>query len=537
MIKNKVNPKLQVGLIIYLAFLSVFLCVWMPVGSLSEVRIPQQKGPLAKSIKIATPTVTSMSPRSVSPKLSEDYYIGGMICDYLAKRTWGVFWKQLDPVKALYEHGFERVRVQVTTVSSSDLRNTHPSQWHILPWKNEYWSCQEYAEQILKEASDAGMKLSLVLLLSNEAAYAWRQNAPPEWQNLDVENLSIALEQYCFKVAKYFKDRGLDIDIYEIGNEIEWGILNFLPGQKIILPPGVDVTRDIEYMRNKVWNIEAVLLKAAIKGVKIADPEAKIVLHINTLGYNRENYITKGFFEAMVNNGVDFDYAGLSYPYIFYYEVPQPYFKSSELQDVINTISSLGKKIIFCEFSYPNSSFGIEKAIPVPGYPFTPEGQSLWLKDFLFYCQNNPNIIGFYYFYPEYFQGMANGKAPELESSGLFKSDTQIQPAMEEFLLIQPVLPPTNVKITRLTNDFIFFREYINRISWQRDPREKSKIIKYRIHYKVKGSNNKYILLTEVNGTDFVYHHRGLKSDQFFSYRITAVDDLNNESLAVTVSN
>lgn len=360
-------------------------------------------------------------------------YIGGTVCDYLARKVWDV-WKQFDPLPTLHKNGFGWARVWVKTISSADLKNTPPSQWSTLPWKNEYWSSLEYAEQILKEASQAGMRLNLVFFLSDEPAAAGYQPVPLEWKNLNVEESAIALQDYCYKTTKYFKDKGLNIEIYDIGNEIEYGILNFLPGQRVYLPPGVDVTTDMEWMKNNIWNIEAILLKGAIRGVKQADPNAKIVLHIDTLSLHPENYTVKSFFKTMIEYGVEFDYAGLSLPYFNYYEVPQPYFKSSQLREVIDFISSLGKKVIISEFVYPNNPNGIT-GTPAPEYPFTPEGQAKWIRDFLSFSQNDDNIIGIFYWYPDYFSGMSHGSAIEPESSGLFVSDTQIQPAMLEFNL------------------------------------------------------------------------------------------------------
>ena len=40
-------------------------------------------------------------------------------------------------------------------------------------------------------------------------------------------------------------------------------------------------------------------------------------------------------------------------------------------------------------------------------YPLTPDGQSLWLSDFLKFCHNNPRIAGAFYWSPEWYgEGM-----------------------------------------------------------------------------------------------------------------------------------
>ena len=367
------------------------------------------------------------------------FYVGGVVNDYLSKRVWDVFWKALDPIRTLQENNFGWVRVGVRTTSSTYLKNTLPSEWHTLPWREEYWSSLEYAEQILREASNAGMRLNLFFFLSDEAAHAGQQNAPPEWEGLTVEETAIALQDYCYRTARYFIDKGLNIELYDIGNEIQMGILNFRPNERVYRPPSVDILTDMEYMKNNIWNKEAILLKGAISGVRQANANAKIVLHIAGLGISPDNVLVKTFFETMIEQGVDFDYAGLSYPYRGD-GVAGLYFTSVEFQETIDFLAVLGKKVIFSEFGYPNSPAGIT-GISDPGYPFTPEGQANWVRDFLAFCLSNDNIIGLFYFYPEYFPGMSHGSTIGLESSGLFINDTQIQPAMKEFGLFLDVPP------------------------------------------------------------------------------------------------
>jgi|GEM_PF-3525344 len=359
--------------------------------------------------------------------------IGGVFCDYLGKETWDTYWKNNDLLKMLTDNGCVWARVGVTTVSSSDLKNTPQPDWRLLNYENEYWSSLEYSEAILRDAAQKGMKTDLFLFLSDKAAHAGTQDAPKEWQGLSVEDTGDKLQTYCYNTTKYFMDKGIKIDIYEIGNEINMGILNFRPFERIPVPDGVNITTDMEYLKNNVWNIESILLKRAIQGVKEANPDAKIGLHTAGLGINKGDTYTKSFFETMINNGVDFDYIGLSYPYgnCNVVDTTRPYFKSDEFKQTLQYLHSLNKEVMFCEYAYPNDSQGIS-ALPDDGYPYTPEGQANWVKDFLSVCLEN-NIFGAFYFYPEYFPGISYGSTIELESSGLLVNDSQVQPAMLEF--------------------------------------------------------------------------------------------------------
>jgi len=373
------------------------------------------------------------------------FYVGGVVCDYLAKRVWGQYWKQLDPLQTLKENGFQWVRVGVLTTSSQDLRNTLPSEWGILPWQDEYWSSLEYAEQILREASDRGLRLDLFFFLSDKAAHAGQQDAPAEWAGLSVTDTATVLETYTYSTTRYFLDRGLDIELYDLGNEIEWGILNFRPGERIVLPPGVDVTTNMDYMRNNVWNIEAILLRSAILGVKRADPDAKIVLHIAGLGISPGDLFVKSFFQTMVDEDVEFDYAGLSHPYpLAGWSLPKYSTRCwfQRMQETIDYLASLGKKVILSEAGYPHDTAGIEGE-PMEDFPYTPTGQAAWIRDQLLFSSNSENVMGFFYFYPEWFPGMSTDPSGlNLQSSGLFASDTQVEPAMEEFRVNSPPSAP-----------------------------------------------------------------------------------------------
>ena len=98
--------------------------------------------------------------------------------------------------------------------------------------------------------------------------------------------------------------------------------------------------------------------------------------------------------------------------------------------------------------------------------------------------------------------------------------------------------PPKNPKLQRLINNYIFFKEYINRLSWETNEQNVVPVIKYRIYAKVKASGDEnFRLLTEVPASALFYDHRYLKMDEYYSYRITAVNQNQQESNYVEISN
>lgn len=98
--------------------------------------------------------------------------------------------------------------------------------------------------------------------------------------------------------------------------------------------------------------------------------------------------------------------------------------------------------------------------------------------------------------------------------------------------------PPKNVQLQRLENNMVFYKEYVNRLSWQPNEQNVIKVLKYRIYYKPKESaDDNYRVLAEVYYSTLQYDHRGLKKEDLYTYRITSVNIYGVESSFVEVGN
>ncbi|MCX6564192.1 MAG: SBBP repeat-containing protein [Candidatus Aminicenantes bacterium] len=103
-----------------------------------------------------------------------------------------------------------------------------------------------------------------------------------------------------------------------------------------------------------------------------------------------------------------------------------------------------------------------------------------------------------------------------------------------------PLYPPLNFRLQRLENKYIFYKEYVNRLSWAVNPQNQVTIVKYRIYRKTKGAaDSAYQWLADVSssGMSFFYNDRSLPKTAVFSYRISSLDDSGNESHFLEVSN
>ena len=350
------------------------------------------------------PFTQQLDNQNLSNTESHEFYVGGTAENWLYMQTIGL-WSEVNPLQVLKSKGFDwnnvRVRIKHSPVGEPDS-----------------WCSIEYAEENLRSSMENGMRLKLNFFLSHTDAHSGQQPCPPEWENFTIDEKTEALRQHCYDTTKRYKDSGLNIELYEIGNEIDHGILG-----------EYSESWDAAWLKDNIWNKEAQMLKGAIEGVRQADPNATIVLHIAA---SSDPDFVYDFFSSMDEFGVDYDIAGLSfYPTLMDYPPTM-----ATLDDSVQKISNLGKKTLICEFVYPSSSNDACPLFnkPVEGYPFTPEGQSEYIADFLSWAHSNPNVVGAFYFYPEYYLPETQEEdSEELPFSCLFFDEENTKPAMDVF--------------------------------------------------------------------------------------------------------
>ncbi len=87
------------------------------------------------------------------------------------------------------------------------------------------------------------------------------------------------------------------------------------------------------------------------------------------------------------------------------------------------------------------------------------------------------------------------------------------------------LLPPRGLILSRRADDYIFYEEYVDTISWSVEPKNRVPIARYRIFRKKPGDpDSAYVLLGETDGAATSYECRGLKIPQSSIYRVVAVD-------------
>jgi len=108
---------------------------------------------------------------------------------------------------------------------------------------------------------------------------------------------------------------------------------------------------------------------------------------------------------------------------------------------------------------------------------------------------------------------------------------------LKAFAGFTPVFPPAYLRVDRIVNNLVFYKEYIDRLTWLPNPNNTEKVAAYRIYRKPKGTpNDAYVLLAETGTTNLMYYVRSLQKEDIFAYRVTAVTDSGREGDPAEVS-
>ena len=249
------------------------------------------------------------------------------------------------------------------------------------------------ATEVVRRAVAAGMEPYLVIFLSDDWADLMKQPAPAAWQDLSLTDRAEAVRGYSREVVAHFRNAGLTSHLYEIGNEVDYGICGVYPGKSTKKNP--------EGLRRRCWPEAAELIRASQSGVKASDPDARFMLHVS---HWWDAAFVIAFFEFMLEHGVQVDVVGLSY-------FPSSNIGGSLEMEQFGAVvaavhAAIGKPVIVPEVAYPSTAdftgqFSRWKRA-APGYPLTPDGQRRWVDDFLAFCAHQPAISSVYYWSPEW---------------------------------------------------------------------------------------------------------------------------------------
>ena len=270
----------------------------------------------------------------------------------------------------------------------------------------------DMAIQTIRWAHDSALMADVFFYLSGAAADLGKQPAPIGWEGKSVAERASLAREHVRSCVTTLLDANASDHFYEVGNEVDYGICGSFVSDQSKWP---ETQANMEFLKTAVWSDEAPILKEAIAGLREADPDATVALHLShwwNLTFSSE------FFDFMKSNGVDFDIAGISYyPSSGIYDLGEflgpahradADLSAAMFKATVTGLIDKGYRVMVCEFAYPCTS-----DIPGPfsyfdrqvtGYSLSPNGQAEFVESTLQWLYGQNGVVGAFYFAPQFYQ-------------------------------------------------------------------------------------------------------------------------------------
>ena len=168
-------------------------------------------------------------------------------------------------------------------------------------------------------AQRLGMHIMIDFHYSDTWADPGRQLIPAAWLDYTTEELADAVADHTTEVLKLLKDKGVDVEWVQVGNEVTTGML-----YHTAVDTGNNATAATDnggsLYANSNLGISArpenftAFINAGYDAVKQVYPDARVIVHVDR--GNSMNPVNTVFRDALGQNGGKYDIIGLSlYPY------------------------------------------------------------------------------------------------------------------------------------------------------------------------------------------------------------------------------
>ncbi|KAI0720349.1 arabinogalactan endo-1,4-beta-galactosidase [Cerioporus squamosus] len=256
------------------------------------------------------------------------------------------------------------------------LKNHGMNAARIRIWTTGDYNLQ-YGLALARRVKAAGMTLIVDLHYSDTWADPGKQAIPSGWPT-NLDGLNTQIYNYTLNLVQSFANQGTPIDILQVGNEINNGML---------WPVGQTSSAGFHPLSE--------LLHSAINGAKAAG-NPKILIHLaNGWNWSGLNSWFSGVFVPGALQASQVDIIGVSF-YPFYDSGATLNNLKSSLTNLANTY---GKPIVVAETDWPVSCSGVQ--LTEPSIPVSTSGQATWTNDIKNILAGLPNGRGQGIFYWE----------------------------------------------------------------------------------------------------------------------------------------
>lgn len=222
---------------------------------------------------------------------------------------------------------------------------------------------------------------------------------PRPWSTCNLEEMCVALEQYGAIVAEEILAAGCRVNIWDIGNETNFGFAGVSVGRKTAMNPKLEKANPMRiyprphlgagWLAKNVWPYNALMMAAVAAGIRQVDPNAKVSVHIATAIADTHYVVT--YYNTLMENGFRPDEAGIS----FYPSTPGIWFDQvKRFKEIVSAVHRhCGLKTFVAEYAYPSSPMreGAFKSWNrrTRGYEHSEMDQSRLLQDLIAWGKEN----------------------------------------------------------------------------------------------------------------------------------------------------
>ncbi|MBR4800755.1 MAG: glycosyl hydrolase 53 family protein [Clostridia bacterium] len=219
------------------------------------------------------------------------------------------------------------------------------------------------------------------------------------WDTMSLDEICAVLRAYGTLVANEIKATGATVEIWDLGNETNYGFGGVMLPLKSAVSKATSKQFWVTYLKSgfgvdwlakNVWCYNAKMFAALKEGILEVYPTAKFSSHISTVTVGEE-YVVK-YFKTLAENGYEVDQAGISFYPNATSVMPD---KIAQIKKIVLAVNrELGKNVMLAEYGYANES-GLASGTfsswnnKVHGYELTDDDGAKFLKQLISWGKEN----------------------------------------------------------------------------------------------------------------------------------------------------
>lgn len=237
---------------------------------------------------------------------------------------------------------------------------------------------------------------------------------PGPWHTLTLEHMTGALRQYGELVARQILATGVEVNYWDLGNEVEFGIAGVatrpLSGGSYQAPDkvnpaigkmstiqliGMSEPDRIAWLAKDLWPYVGRLLAATAAGIRSVHRSARFSTHISAI-FENTAAVTLAFWHAMKHAGYDPELFGTS----FYPTSGAVGGQGNRYDWLKHTAAAVQqrfrKQLFIAEMGYPSGHMPppYPYNTPLPGYPQDEAGQHAFIRDLVAWGASSGRLAG-----------------------------------------------------------------------------------------------------------------------------------------------